>query len=196
MLSQSWTCVIIAQLFLCFFTCTKCTKQSTSGSECEDGLTSDCYYMLGRGGDRIPRFLVSAQYGSASDLTAAKRTAYNAWRKGKRSPVGSSLIRDRTKNPVDMDIKDFDANSMLQKLKTQHRLKKDETSYEAQNANSFEEQYRHSPQTRRLFEKRQSKRVGLNYSAWRKSGKKRDTPYPSRGNAIKRYYYQMWRKGT
>ena len=38
-----------------------------------------------------------------------------------------------------------------------------------------------------------TKRVNSNYSAWRKSGKKRGG---NNSNAIKRYYYQMWRKGT
>lgn len=198
MISQSWICVIIAQLLLCFFTCTRCDEKSTSVSECGNGLPADCYSMLSRG-DGFPRLLVSSLYGSAGDLTAAKRTAYNAWRKGKRNPVGSSLIQDRTKKPAGLDKKDFDANSMLQKLKkalTRLRLRNEETSNETRNADSFEEQYRHSPQTLKLFSKRQSKRVGLNYSAWRKSGKKRDPPPPSRGSAIKRYYYQMWRKGT
>ena len=76
----------------------------------------------------FPRLLVSSLYGSAGDLTAAKRTAYNAWRKGKRNPVGSSLIQDRTKKPAGLDKKDFDANSMLQKLKktlTRLRLRKE-----------------------------------------------------------------------
>ena len=85
-------------------------------SECGNGLPTDCYSMLDRG-DGFPRLLVSSQYGSAGDLTAAKRTAYNAWRKGKRNPVGSSLIRDRTKKPAGLVKKDFDANSMLQNLK-------------------------------------------------------------------------------
>ena len=85
-------------------------------SECGNGLPTDCYSMLDRR-DGFPRLLVSSQYGSAGDLTAAKRTAYNAWRKGKRNPVGSSLIIDRTKKPVGLNRKDFDANSMLQKLK-------------------------------------------------------------------------------
>ena len=85
-------------------------------SECGNGLPADCYSMLSRG-DGFPRLLVSSLYGSAGDLTAAKRTAYNAWRKGKRNPVGSSLIQDRTKKTAGLDKKDFDANSMLQKLK-------------------------------------------------------------------------------
>ena len=149
MISQSWMCVVIAQLLLCFSTCTRCDEQSISGkfsvikckweypnettpslpqivSECGNGLPADCYSMLDR--DGFPRLLVSSQYGSAGDLTAAKRTAYNAWRKGKRNPVGSSLIRDRTKRPAGLDKKDFDANSMLQKLKktlTRLRLRKE-----------------------------------------------------------------------
>ena len=96
-------------------------------SECGSWLPTNCYSMLGRR-DGFPRILVSSQYGSVGDLTAAKRTAYNAWRKGKRNPVGSSLIRDRTKKPVGLDKKDFDANSMLQKLKktlTRLRLRKE-----------------------------------------------------------------------
>ena len=93
-------------------------------SECGNGLPTNCYSMLDKR-DGFPRLLVSTRYGSAGDLTTAKRTAYNAWRKGKRSPVGSSLIRDRTKKPVGLDKKYLGWLQNLKKTLALHRLRKE-----------------------------------------------------------------------